>query len=324
MKRSARNRIIAWSVVSAVLIAILVIGIGGMQSPFNFSGLKILSFGDDAIFYNNKEFTGGDAEFGSGTVKNIIIYWNSGNVKIEEYDGYNIEVSESSSSEINSENVMQHYLSDEGTLIVKANKRMNTFFGWTVSNSKNLAVKIPKDKSLDRLQVSTASADISVSNITANETDAETASGSITLSEIGGNKADINTVSGTIDIKSESIDKVSAETVSGNCNIYSNCRDLSVTSVSGRIDAELEDETSIAHIMQGETKVVDIESVSGAINLVIPESIRGFTADYDSVSGVFECDFKGRNKDECFIYGDGSAEFNFETVSGSIKIESKN
>ena len=76
--------------------------------------------------------------------------------------------------------------------------------------------------------------------------------------------------------------------------------------------------------ISAEADNVDInsESVSGEINISLIESISGFTAEYESVSGSFECDFAGKNRDDKFIYGNGMAEIDVETVSGNISVES--
>ncbi|MDD6847516.1 MAG: DUF4097 family beta strand repeat-containing protein [Oscillospiraceae bacterium] len=68
---------------------------------------------------------------------------------------------------------------------------------------------------------------------------------------------------------------------------------------------------------------IDMESVSGNVNITIPEKIGGFTADYDTVSGDFSTDFSVKTIGNSHTYGDGSAEFDFETVSGDIKITAK-
>ena len=65
---------------------------------------------------------------------------------------------------------------------------------------------------------------------------------------------------------------------------------------------------------------VDAESVSGNVNIALPEG-TGFKAEMDSVSGsvnsAFSVDRKG---DDRYVYGDESCSIDVNTVSGNLSL----
>ena len=103
-------------------------------------------------------------------------------------------------------------------------------------------------------------------------------------------KADIETVSGDVNMDG-SFGGIDSETVSGNCEYTS--------------------KTTPGN--------ADFESVSGDILVTLPQD-TSFKADYDTVSGDFVCDFESTNKDDSVIHGSGENHFDFETVSGDIRL----
>ncbi len=309
MKKSARNRIIIWSVVTVLLVGLLSLGIHffSQYSLFGSNPFGVINFNE----FEKYDYSRGNAEFDLESVDSIEIDWLSGNINIIEGKGDKIKIEESSNSNIPQDKTMKYVL-DGSKLKISAGSISNFINFFTPGLSKNLTVSLPKDKCLDELEISCASSDVSVNGVDITELSADSASGKVEIIDVVGSKAEISTASGEITVDSE-FDIIDSESVSGNTTITSQCTKLDSSSVSGEINADLTDEIDN----------IDMESVSGNINITLPEKIGGFTADYDTVSGDFSTDFSVKTIGNSHISGDGSAEFDFETVSGDIKITAK-
>ena len=62
------------------------------------------------------------------------------------------------------------------------------------------------------------------------------------------------------------------------------------------------------------------DTVSGDLNLISAEEVKGFTADFDSTSGDFECSLVTTIKDGAYVYGDGSLKIEMDSTSGDLII----
>ena len=111
------------------------------------------------------------------------------------------------------------------------------------------------------------------------------------------------------------IDNVSIESVNGDVDMQGNFRNIDCETVSGDI-----------RFFTGKTlHSGDFDSVSSDITLELFQTggandIKGFTAELDSISGDVDTDFEISVRGDAFIYGDGSCELDFDTVSGNVKI----
>ena len=308
MKKSARNRIIVWSTASVLLIAILVLGIVNINK-FGLINLSPINIGDIS---NVDDFTTGAAEFDKNSIKSLDINWTSGEVNVEQGESDKIIITEECSSNV-IEDRMCWNVDENGRLSVYSSKKSKVFFGFSFNSdeSKVLTVKVPKNMSFDSFYISSASADIKIYFADADKVVLETASGDINAEKIMADEADITNVSGDIEAICQQADRVTVGTVSGNAVLNGVFRDLDAESVSGALSIYAE----------SDGVDIDSESVSGKITVSLPEDISGFTAKYESVSGLFESDFVGMSKDDSFVYGDGRAEISMETVSGNMVVE---
>lgn len=309
MRKSARNRIIIWSIVSVLLIGVLTMGIIGAR---NFNGLnfRLFSFSDIDV----EKMSTGNAEFDEDEVKSIDINWTSGAVKIKNSDTDKVEISENTSDK-NEDNAMRWSL-DGGKLKIYENKNIFGFnlfnFGLFDGNhAKTLTVTLPKDILFDDFDISAASADVSAENINSDSLDIETASGKIAVDNFEGNSADINSVSGAIEFSASSASSVEAEAVSGECTVSGKIDEIDASSVSGSLNLNV----------GKNNRKINAETVSGSVNIKTNCDKSGFTANHSSVSGGFNSDFAGVTKDGRFVYGSGKAEYNISTVSGNIEIQ---
>lgn len=306
MRKSARNRIIIWSIVSVLLIGLLTVGIIGIRN-YNAFNFKLFSFSNDEI----DKMSTGNAEFDKNEVKSIDINWTSGTVEIKNGNTDKVEISENVSYDKNSDNAMRWSL-DDGKLKIYDSKNAFGFHWFSFSMSpKKLTVTLPESISLDEFDISSASAEFTAECINADTLDIETASGTIKVDSFEGNKADINTASGTVDFTAVSAEDVDVETVSGECTVTGKIEKLNVSGVS-----------SVLNLIVGKNNSeISAETVSGNVNIKTNCDQSGFTANYSSVSGDFSSDFAGTNKNGKFVYGSGKADYNISTVSGNIDIQ---
>ena len=306
MRKSARNRIIIWSIVSVLLIGLLTVGIIGIRN-YNAFNFKLFSFSNDEI----DKMSTGNAEFDKNEVKSIDINWTSGTVEIKNGNTDKVEISENVSYDKNSDNAMRWSL-DDGKLKIYDSKNAFGFHWFSFSMSpKKLTVTLPESISLDEFDISSASAEFTAECINADTLDIETASGTIKVDSFEGNKADINTASGTVDFTAVSTEDVDVETVSGECTVTGKIEKLNVSGVS-----------SVLNLIVGKNNSeINAETVSGNVNIKTNCDQSGFTANYSSVSGDFSSDFAGTNKNGKFVYGSGKADYNISTVSGNIDIQ---
>jgi lia operon protein LiaG len=306
MRKSARNRIIIWSIVSVLLIGLLTVGIIGIRN-YNAFNFKLFSFSNDEI----DKMSTGNAEFDKNEVKSIDINWTSGTVEIKNGNTDKVEISENVSYDKNSDNAMRWSL-DDGKLKIYDSKNAFGFHWFSFSMSpKKLTVTLPESISLDEFDISSASAEFTAECINADTLDIETASGTIKVDSFEGNKADINTASGTVDFTAVSAEDVDVETVSGECTVTGKIEKLNVSGVS-----------SVLNLIVGKNNSeINAETVSGNVNIRTNCDQSGFTANYSSVSDDFSSDFAGTNKNGKFVYGSGKADYNISTVSGNIDIQ---
>ncbi|HBB28792.1 MAG TPA: hypothetical protein DC000_06030 [Clostridiales bacterium] len=289
MKTSAIIRIITWSVVVIFLIAILVNVINGDE----FFGLNIGFSGYN--YTDSSKYLVADGVVKVNDIKNVDISWISGKIKVIEYDGDNIEFYEEGSSSLDEDNKMR-YLVEDGNLKIKF-KKSRKFISLSLFNSfnKTLVVKIPTSYKNDfnNFVLDTVSSPVEIEGLKAQD-------------------ISIEVVSGGVDIKNIKSEILNVETVSGSASISGYIDFVDCEGVSGKITLDLENCP----------KEIKAETVSGSINVFIPEN-EGFTAEYDSVSGKFKCDFEVKMTKNEAIHKNGKSNFELETVSGGININKK-
>lgn len=286
-KTGAVVRIIIWALIALILTGLMLsIIVFRDFSSFINSGI---SFGFNSFKYKNEsEYKAGNTDI-SENISAIEIHWINGSINVEKYDGKTVSVKETGANDSDDE---LRYLVRNGRLIIQFRKS-GWAFGISRKLNKHLTIKIPENMANDMksLEIESVSASIDVSDLTIGQTlSLENVSGTVTIKNTDVNKLDIETVSGDV-IFDGSLKELDSESVSANTNISTK-------------------------IMPNK---IDFDTVSGDIELALPEN-SGFTVDIDSVSGKFNCTFSTSRIDDKYIYGDGSSDFNIDSVSGNVKI----
>ena len=89
----------------------------------------------------------------------------------------------------------------------------------------------------------------------------------------------------------------------------SECGEAKANSTSGNIQADLK-----------KLDKLNIGATSGNVTVKLPEE-PGFTARVDTTSGAFTCDIALTQDGSKYVCGDGSAQVNIDTTSGSVRLE---
>ncbi len=289
MKRNAIARIIIWSLVAVLLTSLLVVGISSSPSSF-FSG--DWSLGGIGVTYKNSALY----NVGGGTVtdefQSIKVNWTNGKINIEAYDGEDTVISETEVAE--KENKLRWRVEDGVLKIQQMAAGMR--FRLKQTPKKTLTVKIPSNvaEGLKAVTSDSVSAEVTITGISAND------------------KIEIDTVSGGANLKNIKTEKLDIDTVSGSIKAAGEFTELESDSVSG--DVTISTATPL--------KKLDCDSTSGNIRLTIPKN-SGFTLKADTGSGDISCGLptvsESKNRRVC---GDGSADFETDTVSGDLIITS--
>lgn len=282
MKSNATIRIIIFSIVIFILIAVLTVSIAKHIINRNSNTLTLIPAGEGTVTSN---FT-----TSADQVKDIQIEWVAGNITIVPEDTDEITVVETGSYSEKEKMVVQQIGSKLSIQYCEEPIRINFSFGVSVNTSKDLTITVPKDWVCNELEVDSASADLELSGITINELDVNTASGKITVDQSAVGDMSLETVSGDIEFTG-TIDTLNCHSVSANCEI-------TVTNVP----------TSI-----------EMEGVSGNLELTLPSEC-GFTASVETVSGSFSSEFATVSQNDSHIYGDGACRIEMEGVSGNVRI----
>lgn len=310
MKKSAVTRIVIWSVVAVLLVGIL---IGSLVLAEN-SNASIIDMGtyENYRYDNENEYAVGNTEYASASISNIEIDWVSGKVNIIPYDGDTVKIEETSAKAIE-EKYELRWRVKENTLYIKPCKSTGT---WNLAEkipTKTLYIYLPEDLAvaMNKIEIDTASAWISIIGITATEVDTTTASGDTWLEKCTVTNLNIENVSGYVNCTEFSAEKIDAETVSGNVEIMGSVKELDVESVSGTV-----------YYCSSSTAPdsADVSTVSGEIKLEIHDN-DGFNIDFDSVSGKITSDFPLTISSGNQTYGNGTRNYDFETVSGNVNIK---
>lgn len=289
MKRNAIARIVIWSLVAVLLTSLLIVGINCSPSSF-FTG--DWSFGIIGVTYKNSALY----NVGGGTVtdefQSIKVNWTNGKINIEAYDGEDTVISETEVAE--KENKLRWRVEDGVLKIQQMAAGMR--FGLKQTPKKTLTVKIPSNvaEGLKAVTSDSVSAEVTITGISASD------------------KIEIDTVSGGANLKNIKTEKLDIDTVSGSIKAAGEFTELESDSVSG--DVTVSSATPL--------KKLDCDSTSGNIRLTIPKN-SGFTLKADTVSGDISCGLpavsESKNRRVC---GDGSADFETDTVSGDLIITS--
>lgn len=262
----------------------------------------------------------------SDDVRSVTIDWASGSIHIVIGDGDRIGVAESAAVTISD--------NDRMVASVVGNELHIKDFESVISigshPSKDLTVFIPATSAskMQTIKINAASADCTVSGITADQLIFNSASGSLEATDMVLNFMSADTSSGNVTV-SGSISAFKCDTTSGDILITqtgasceaeaeSTSGDISLAGNYSGVDA---DSTSgnVAVSSAVALRELEIETTSGDVSLWLPEN-SSFGLEFERTSGGFSSELPLSVFGDSYVLGSGGPEFEVSTTSGSLNI----
>lgn len=307
MKKVIMAKIISLSLLVVLLTVLLV---GNLVKP---GFLGILNFGFiNSYTFNDDGYSVGNAEL-DDDISSIYVDWIEGSVKLSVSNGKTLNIYEEESQSIEDDCKLRYKIKNGNTLdirFVKNNTTLNSLV------YKNLVIEIPKDLAdkMEKIYVSTASAEIYASDLVVKEFEADTASGDVSGSNLSVNTLSVDGASSNVSFTNTQSQQIECSLASGDLKYDGKADKISFSSASGALFADI----------SNTPKKINAETASGDVILGFPKDIKGFSALFDTASGEFTCDFEGKFSGDDFIYGDENVfEIDVDTASGDLKINKK-
>ncbi len=276
----------------------------------------------DEIDHGTHDFQRSEIRFPAAGLRRIDVKLDADDITVEPTDGDEIIVFWSAQSAENEPEVSLH----NHTLTIRRKNPdvFKTLFSVFSKNGGQITILIPRGYGADYtlsttsgnirlnsldvedVKVSTTSGSIRIEpdlTVRAGNVKAETVSGSVTVSAVA-QAVEADSVSGEVFISCDAA-SVKGDVVSGKLHIEGTCDNWDVDAVSGSV------ELICTAVPTGKIK---IDTISGGAKLYLPESIRGFAVDFDSMSGSLSNEF-GPNR-----FGTCSLPIKMDTISGKMTI----
>lgn len=328
MKTGAIFRIIIGSLVAVTLTVVLAMTLTGNHVVLQWltgrnhdNSFSAKSYASQSDGEKGGAIAGQNAPVGEivcidpAQVRELSINWVAGEVTLRAGDVEQIEFYESAGRPLTDAQTLRFWMR-EGKLSITFCESTQNAWKWLDIDKLNmpakaLSITVPQSmvSSLKELEINSVSADVEVLGVGGDEVKLETVSGDADIQNAACTELKVSTVSGKATCSNVTASDFDGEAVSGNFKASGAFSEIDVDTVSGSIEVR----TSVS------PREVEGGSVSGNISLYLPKD-SGFTAKIDTVSGEIECSLPctvGKNRVIC---GNGSAAFDFESVSGSVRI----
>ena len=326
-------KLVAWSLVLLILVGLFAIMLLG--NTFDFINIGNISFFSSYVYDDPETYNVGDMEY-SDMIYSLDISWIAGTVDIVASDGDSVKLVESGADD-DDEALMRSKVKG-GRLIVKFADSGISIFG-NNRQPKKLTVYIPASMcgSLQTLAVDGASSVLTVdggygdkreSIFCFDKIDVDTASGVVNVKCKSAAEVDIDTASGDVTLKG-SFGEVDVDAASADVKLYGSAESIELDAVSGKIYVDGEVASAELGAVSGDVKIttyntlpkrLNVETVSGKIDLTLPDIESGFQAKHEGSSGKMICD---GIKTSYYKHGEGKAIYEFETTSGDVVINIK-
>jgi hypothetical protein len=324
MKAAGIIRIIVGLVIAVLLTAILVVLLTGhnvfTDIGWNVGWMNRLTHRD--VFTSggvnedtNEIIVSDQASIPAASIQKIKIDWVSGNVTLRVGSGSDITLSESSYRTLRESQKMRYSVSSDGTLKINFCDDLDNIFNWFDLDAnmpaKTLVVEVPASLvgTLRELNIDVVSASVDLSGVYGEENEVNSVSGEITCSDVSVNELSLGSTSGALVCENAKAQKLNINNVSGEIRAEGEFTEIDAETVSGEVRLSL----------STVPEKIDVDGVSGSITIALPET-AGFTARLDTVSGSISCELPGTIGSDLVVVGDGSADYRFGTVSGSLHI----
>lgn len=270
MKNTAIVRIIIWSIVALIFLALLILFLSN-----NIINFPILT---NNLSWNNKKdishYSVGPGSVTASIIDHIDIDWISGGVDVKYYEGDKIMIDEYDAKNkfIKEDDKLRYLVKDNRLYIAYSlNSLKLNIFNFNSLN-KQLTVLIPVE--LQELVIENVSAKINIEGIKTNILSINTVSGNITTDNIIVNKViTLDNVSSKLNIDCSNVpDKINIATVSGNIQLSIPENEgftMNYTSVSGHLYSDFQYTfNKKTYTYKNGGADINISSVSGDLSIL--------------------------------------------------------
>lgn len=246
-----------------------------------------------------------------GPVSGLRIEWTNGPVEVRAWEGEFLRVAEYASHPLKAGEQLE-LVEEKGQLRIRWT-REKTFRG-KMFLKKHLVVEVPQGVRLEEVRVENVSGPTYLSGIRGGSMRVNTVSGHVELREVSARDLRVSSTSGRVFLHGFGAECLRAETVSGSLSAWGNGENLRLSTVSGPLSLQVGQ-----YPKQGR-----LHTVSGPMEVTLPQGEPGFTAEYSSISGGFSSQFPltgdlGKRKGRA-VYLSGGAMLRMDTVSGPIRL----
>ena len=311
------NRRAVFTAAAIVCVAALIVG----------TGLVILrELGKRGVpgFLDNGKYTVGGASL-DAAVENLDIDWTDGSVTIAYHGRNTVEIAETARGPLSEKETLRWRL-DGTTLRIRYAEP--TLFS-VRSLKKDLTVTLPEGVALGEVSIDATSADVVVPELRTGAFAADLTSGDLRAVLESPRTVTVSATSGKVELEQRGdADSVRLSGTSGDFQVsLGTVGTLRASTTSGTVrvgaasaaDAGLESTSGTIAVALGSFRRLDIETTSGTVTAAIP-SRPGFRAEIDTTSGVVESDIALKRSGSSYSCGDGSADVEIDTTSGSVHL----
>lgn len=285
-------------------------------------------------------------------IRSLDVEWMSGSVEVFYGEGDQVKVAEYAKRPLSDGEKMEVSMVNGSLRIAWSKSHIRWPFFKSVA--KRLVVELPKTGSpLETVDIGVVSASISLNGLMANSLSAHTVSGEISAFGLQGRRIGLSSTSGRIDARTLSAEELKLSTVSGKLTGDFSAVNAGISSTSGKIElrgdaagtlklSSVSGSVRFEGTAGGSVKAkttsgssclalgtmpesLQSSSVSGSVTLLLPDTAEGFSAEYHTVSGGFDCDFPVTGTREkrsgSLRCGMGKTRIDLSTTSGSMRIE---
>ena len=293
MKRNAIVRIILWSIVLLVLLALffalLYVPGGNFLKRENkpeatWIPVPITEQHDDSQFHLNI------VEADPSQIREMEIEWVLGSVLIQPTDTDEISFREEDIDGCGKP--MQWKIRDNKLIIQFAENIKNSLnlgLDWG-DERKNLIIEVPKDWQCDSLEVTAAAASLEVKDLTIREMEFDGASGTCIFDNC-------------------TVEKLDLDTASGDVRFTGSLQQLDCDSASADILLEL----------INVPRSIELDTASGDLEVTLPAD-AGFTVTLDALSSDFRSDFDTIRRNNSYVAGNGRCRIDVDAMSGDVTV----
>ena len=285
------------SALCLIVVAAFVVGATGFGS-FSFNASSI----------GKHAWQVGSGNTAATGLRSIAMEWFRGDVTITTWEGSEIQIIDRAESLPNTQRI--HWALEGDTLYVLSDEpmRMSCSYNWS-SHSCEIRIPASLAKNLSTLNLSIASGTVKLDGITCSSLTLSIASGDFTIQRAEARTTRISIASGKLSTTGFISDSLDLSLVSGITNLSGTFRTMDLSVTSGTLTVYSSNAPSS----------IKTNVVSGSARLNFPEP-SGFTASVSKVTGQFNCGFAVTGSGNSYVFGDGSARYSFDIVSGSISL----